>query len=387
MEAVISGIGESDYTRSASQPMSGTDMQLLAIDRALKDAGLQASQLDGVVVPTGGLDSDKLAALLGLPDIRFVANVDLGGAAGVAAIGVAGMALSEGVANHVLVVGGWLGYSKKRASDLMRDPAGASLTRSSILRDYYLPHGAMTPVAWYALMARRHIHEYGTTPEQLGRVAITARCHAKLNPKAVLRDRPLDMPSYLDSPFVCDPYRVADCCLETDGMAAIIVSRDDYGVDTRHPVGVMSVEQARPDPPDDFISRRSLHSSIGLARAAPRALGRAGISPSELDFAQIYDCFTFEVIQQIEAIGMCGVGEGGEFVEEAGIGRSGVLPVNTHGGLLSEAHVLGLNHLVEAVRQLRGEAGDRQLRVAELGVVTGWGDLGDGSIAVLGNAS
>jgi acetyl-CoA acetyltransferase len=381
-QACIVGAGQTDYCRAPGSGVSDLALMLSASINAIADAGLAVSDIDGVMAPIMGGTAEDFAANLGIENLRYAAQVSMGGASPVACLQTAAMVVSYGIANYVLVPTGWNGYSGVRARDL--GEAEIEMPMGSTLRDHYLPFGCNAPPQWYSLMARRYIHEFDTSPEVLGAIAIAARKHAQFNENAVMRGRPLTMDDYLNCPWISEPYRLLDCCLETDGAAAIIVTSADRARSlSAHPsVYISGVAEGHPYPADDIVNRPDLFT-IGLTHAAPKAFEMAGIGPEDADFAEIYDCFTFEVLQQLEEAGFCRRGEGAALVQGGAIELGGKLPINTHGGLMSEAHVIGMNHIVEAVRQLRHECGQRQVEDAKVGVVTGWGDFGDGSLAVL----
>ena len=381
-QACIVGVGESAYTRNADHPASVLANQLRAASNAIADAGLSNNQIDCLIPSQYGPAAEELAANLGVEELQYATTVHMGGAAAVASVQTAAMAVAAGIANYALVVTGWNGYSATRTRSVLASDTSV-IPGGDIARDYYMPYGLTVPAQWYALIARRHMHEFGTTAEQLGAIALAMRKHAQLNERAVMREREMTIEDYLASPVIAHPYRLFDCCLETDGAAAVVITTAERARDLlRRPVYIMGAAAGYPYPADDFTNREDIYET-GLTAAAPKAFAMAGVTPGDVDFAQIYDCFTFEVLQQIEEAGFCERGEGGAFVQGGRIELGGQLPVNTHGGLLSEAHVLGMNHVVEAARQLRGEAGARQVADAEIGIVTGWGDFGDGSIAVL----
>jgi acetyl-CoA acetyltransferase len=381
-EPCIVGIGETRYTRGEGSGWSQLRLQLEASMNAVSDAGLEVGKIDGIMPFPNLGTAEELAANLGVENLRFATTVHTGGAAPVASLALAAAAVEQRLADYVLIPAGWNGYSGRRAAQVVQEQA-SSIPGGAIARNFYLPYGLTAPPQWYALIARRHMHEFGTTSEQLGAIAVAMRKHAQLNENAVMRGKEMTLEAYLASPMITDPYRLFDCCLETDGAAAVIVTTALRARDlARTPVRIMSAVSAQPYPADEITNRKDIFTT-GLTLAAPEAFKRAGVKPADVDFAEIYDCFTFEVLQQIEELGFCARGEGGPFVEDGRIELGGELPVNTHGGLLSEAHTLGMNHIVEAVRQLRYEAGNRQVPGAEVGVVTGWGDFGDGSVAIL----
>ena len=382
-QACLVGIGETEYCRGQGSGMSELRLLLQASLRAIEDAGLKPGDIDGIMTPMRGGTAEAFAANLGIENLRYAVQVNMGGASSVASLQSAAMAVSLGIANYVLVPAGWNGYSGQRAREVSDND---NFPMGDTLRDYYVPFGSNAPPQFYSLMARRHMHDFNTPPEALGAIAIACRKHAQLNDRAVMGGRAMTMEDYLNAPWIAQPYRLLDCCLETDGAAAVIVTTAERAkaLTGHKPVYISGVAEGHPYPADDIINRTDLFT-IGLTHAAPKAYEMAGLGPEDADFAEIYDCFTFEVLQQIEEAGFCRRGEGASFVQGGTIELGGKLPINTHGGLLSQAHVIGMNHIVEAVRQLRGEAGASQVADAHVGIVTGWGDFGDGSLAVLRN--
>jgi acetyl-CoA acetyltransferase len=374
--AEIVGIGLVPEWRHSGRTAQSLAAQ--AIKAAADDAGLDPALIDGVHTYVPGVTAEEVATAFGFHELRHVSAKPMGGAFPVASLKEASLTLAAGAATYSLV---FVASAQRANRAVFRAHPGIPGQQFRTQLEH--PYGWSRPAQWYAVMARRHMHAYGTTKEQLAEVALTMRRHAQLNPAAYMHGRELTMEQYAEAPLIADPYQKFDCCLETDGAAAVILTTPERAADLRQPpVLVAGVAEGHPVSGDD-ISNRPDWFDIGLSRAAPSAFEMAGTTPAEMDAAMIYDCFTFEVIHQLEEAGFCERGEGGPFVASGAIGRDGVLPVNTHGGLLSEGHLAGANHIVEAVRQLRGQAGERQLARAGQIAVTGWGDLGDGALAVL----
>jgi acetyl-CoA acetyltransferase len=385
-KAAIAGIGETGYFRGTDQSI--LQMVLSASMAAIRDAGLKPSDVDAVIPPPGFVAWDEIAAHLGIPEVRYTACPQLGGASPTAALITASMAIATGVAEVALIPIGWNGYSALRPRpDARPNKRRFSAAFFETVKNYYAPYGLRSAPWWYSLYLQRYVKYYGVPPEAAGAVAIACRKHAQLNELAAMRDRPLSMEEYLASPFITEPLRKHDCCIETDCAAAIVVTTPERARDLRHvPVTFLGGAEGHPNRPDELINRADI-LTLGLDYAAPRAFAMAGVKPQDMGFLQIYDCFTYVVLLELEALGFAERGGAADFVKDGGIELGGKYPVNTHGGLMSQGHCWGMNHIVEATRQLRHDAGKAQVKDCEIGLVTGYGDLGDGTVAILARSA
>jgi len=365
--AATHGIGEAPGYESI-------DLAVHASLKALRQANLTPADVDGLFV---GLPSDFLSGLslseyLGIHP-KLTDNNRTGGSAFLTHLFWAATALATGQCNVALIA-----YGSNQRS-------GAGKLVSSLKQPYFEGvYKPIMPVAAYALAASRHMHQYGTTREQLAQVAVSARQWAQRNPEAFMRD-PLSIADVLGARRVADPLGVRDCCLVTDGAAAIVMTRAERAPDhTRTPVYVLGAAAA--------TSHMSISAMADLtvsaaAESGPRAFAQAGYGPADIDVVELYDAFTINTLLFLEDLGFCPKGEGGRFVEGGRIGPGGELPVNTNGGGLSCVHpgMYGLFTVVEAVEQLRGTAGERQVPGAKLALAHGNGGVLSSQVtAILG---
>jgi acetyl-CoA acetyltransferase len=381
----IVGVGNTAYTRGTD--LSTIELHLEASLRALDDAGLEASDVDAIMPSeVAGVVTEQFMVNLGLTDLAYSAVARNGGASFLSSVQSACFAVASGVAQCALIAAGRRGYSEQRVS---RSQAAAGPVRSSPVMasmvEFEQPYGSFLPAQFFAQAAQRHMYEYGTTSEHFGRVAVACRKHANLNPQAIMHDRRLTLEEHQDSRVISSPFRLFDCSLESDGAAAVVITSVERAKDlAKEPVVIQGFGEGHGNPPTSITQKEDMTFVEGLHTAGRRAFSMAGLGPDDVDCAQLHDPFSWFVIAGLEALGFCERGEGGPFVEDARIELGGALPVNTHGGLLSEAHVSGANHVVEAVRQLRREVEpERQVPDCETVLVSSEGDLHEGSVLLL----
>lgn len=374
--AHIVGVGESQYAKWGKiTDISEHALACQAIQRAVTDAGLSIDDVDGLAsFAEDRNEAVFIAAELGLPSLRFGNMVWMpGGGGGCAAVANAAMAVETGQAEVVVVYRSLCQGQFFRFGRAGIDPAAPppptpatvkqadSLMVASI--GFGMPYGMLMAAAAYALPTRRHMHLYGTTSEQLGMLAVTFREHASRNPRAVMGSRPMTLEDHQASPMIADPHRLFDCCLESDGACAVVVTTQERARDlAKRPVQILATEQGAPrgyafGPFSNANVSDDIYATGGCEEMANRLWDKAGLGPKDVDVAQIYDHFTGCVLMQLEDYGFCKRGEGGPFIESGALAwKSGSLPTNTHGGSLSEAYIHGLNHVVEGVRSLRDES-------------------------------
>ena len=382
----IAGIGNTAYTRGTEH--TTIELHLQAALAALDDAGLSPADVDGVMPnEMSGVIAEDLILNLGLSNLRFAATIRTGGASFVTALQAACTAVATGVARCVLIPGGRRGYSAQRVSKISEGTM-VPMPVMAACDEFERPYGNTVAAQHFAHAARRHMHEYGTKSEHFGMIAVACRKHANLNPQALMHGKPMTLEDHQASRMIADPLRLFDCSLESDGAGAVIVTSLERARDLRKPpITIAGIAEGHADPPTSITQKVDMAQIEGLRKAAGPAFGMAGMSPADMDFAQIYDGFTWITLASLEALGFCPLGEGGGFVEGGRIELGGELPVNTAGGLVSEAHCSGVNHMLEAVRQLRREVEpERQVADCEVGVVTSEGDFHEGAVAILARA-
>jgi len=351
---------------------SATGFAVDAVQLALADAGLERKDLDGLLVNPGlswggaGMESFALQQALGLHDLRLSASMGLGGATACAMIQHAAQAVAAGVCTTVACV-----FSD--ASLKPPSPKGERVSSGAaygFARGFDAAYGMFGVNAMYALVARRHMHRFGTTQDQLGQIAVAQRRWANLNPQAQMHDQPLTLDDYRASRWIAEPFHLYDCCLVSNGgLCVIVTSAERARALERPPVYILGMAQGHlgGDPADTLAS--------GAVLAKEPAFAMAGVTLRDVDVVELYDCYTFTVLVTLEDYGFCKKGEGGPFVMEQHTGPGGGIALNTGGGQLSSFYMWGMTPVSEAVIQVRGDGGKRQVPKHDVALVSGNGGI------------
>ncbi len=371
-KCAIVGIGQTDYLANSGR--NRLSLTLEAITAAVADAGLNMKEIDGIV--RYSVDSsasvDILASNLGLPNMSYWGETYLGGGSGCASIAHAALAVAGGMANCVVC---FRTFTPFDYSEGVRSNSSSIWARDSGVGDFLRPYGWWSMMDVYAMCARRHMHEFGTTSRQLGAIAVADRKHASMNTKA-MRRTPITIEEHQSSPIVTEPLRQLDLFIAPcDGACAVVVTSAERAKNLKQrPAYILAAAQGLCSDPTAWWEYAPFKKpSITESEAkfiAPRLYKMAGIKPKDIDVAELYDCSTYTALVQLEDYGFCKKGEAGPFAESGAIQLGGELPINTHGGHLGEVYMHGFSHVLEGVRQIRGTS-TAQVNDAELVLVTG----------------
>jgi acetyl-CoA acetyltransferase len=355
--AAVAGIGATEFSKDSGR--SELRLAVEAVDAALADAGLRPADVDGLVTFTADSNPEiEVARSLGIGELSFFSRIHYGGGAACAVVQQAALAVAGGIADVVVCYRAFNERSGRRfgvpvATGAM--PANAETSHFS----FYLPFGLATPAQWVAMAARRYMHETGATSEDFGRVAVAARRHAATNPAAWFFGRPITLEEHQASRMIVDPLRLLDCCQETDGGQAIVVTSLERARDLPHPPAVIRAAAQGAGAEQEMMTgyyRADITGLPEMGLVGRQLWAQSGLSPADVQTAVLYDHFTPFVLCQLEEFGFCGRGEARHFVADGAVELGGRLPLNTHGGQLGEAYLHGMNGIAEAVRQLRGTA-------------------------------
>ena len=369
--AAIAGIGQTEFSKDSGR----TELQLAceAVKAALDDAGLTPADVDGLVTFTMDHNEEmEVARNLGIPALSMFSRVHYGGGAAAATVMQAAMAVATGVAGVVVCYRAFNERSGTRYGN-----TGGAISAMPPWLSWYAPFGLMTPASWCAMHARRYMHEYGVTNEDFGRISVVDRRHAATNPAAWFYGRPITIEDHQASRWVIEPVlRLLDCCQESDGGVALVVTSIERARDLPHPPAVIAAAAQGATFDGEMMTSYYRDDISGLPEmgvVADALWARSGLTPADISTAFLYDHFTPFVLVQLEELGFCGRGEAKDFATVENLSVGGALPINTNGGLLGEAYVHGMNGVTEAVRQIRGTSCNQVPDVEHVLVTSGTG--------------
>jgi acetyl-CoA acetyltransferase len=374
-QAAIVGIGQTDFSKNSGR----SELQLAAecVRAAIADADLRPADIDGMTTFTlDTSDEIEVARSVGIGDLTFYSRIPHGGGAAIGIVHQAAMAVATGAAKYVVGYRALNGRSGQRYS---QGVAGDIVTSDLIHWGWYMPFGLLTPASWVAMFTQRYMHQTGCKSTDLAQVAISTRKHAVNNPAAFFHGRPLTLEEHQSSRIICDPLRLYDCCQETDGGCAFVVTTPERARDLAQPGALIrGIAQGSADDQESMTSfyRSDISRLPEMELVAKQMYAMSGLGPQDVEAAVIYDAFSSIVLFQLESFGLCEPGEAKDFVKDGALELGGRLPCNTHGGQLSEAYIHGINGVNEGVRLVRGtsvnqpERNDCVLVTAGVGVPT-----------------
>jgi acetyl-CoA acetyltransferase len=368
----IVGIGATEFSKDSGR----SDLQLAieACEAAINDAGLKPSQVDGFVTFTQDTNPEiEIAKNLGAGEISFFSRIHHGGGAACGTIQQAVLAVNAGVADYVVCYRAFNERSGHRFGTGVQDRPPAP-TADNAHFSWYSPHGLLTPAQWVAMFASRYLYEFGATSADFGRIAVADRKHAATNPKAWFYEKPITLEDHQESRWIVEPLHLLDCCQESDGGQALVVTTPERAKDLEGvPVMVRSAAQGAGENQDMMTSyyRDSITGLPEMGLIARQLWNTTGLGPDDMQAAIIYDHFTPLALPQLEEFGFCGRGEAKDFIADGNIELGGRLPINTNGGQLGEAYIHGMNGIAEGVRLVRGDSYNQPPNVEHVLVTAG----------------
>ena len=373
-EVAIVGIGATEFSKASGR--SELRLATEAVKAAIADAGISPSQVGGMVTYSSETNPDvDIARALGIGDLTFFSRIHYGGGAACATIQQAALAVNAGVADYVVCYRAFNERSGNRFGAGVQGRAPISNAEMAHL-GAYMPVGLLTPASWVAMAAQRYMHTTGTTSEDLALIAVADRKHAATNPKAWFYEQPITVEDHQNSRWIVDPLRLLDCCQETDGAQAIVVTSLDRAKDLPNTPAIIRAAAQGSGKGQDMMTSYYRDDLCGLPEmsvVADQLWSTSGLGPSDMDAAILYDHFSPYVLYQLEELGFCAKGEAKDFIKGGRIELGGDLPLNLHGGQLGEAYLHGMNGIAEGVRQVRGTAVNQVEGLERIVVTAGTG--------------